>query len=326
MDVGGLCSRFFLALSDTAGFLYKTTDYYAPEYERCIVWNDCVLSIDWPLSGELHLSLKDVRCVEFYEAEFLKMNRFVEFVWYRTVAELRADISRAFLGIIWWIIEPVMYVAIFYLIFVFVLRHQGENYVSLLLAGLIFWKWFASTINNATTSITRNMVLIYQVYLPKVVFPIISLFTSSFKFIVVLLVFAMFLIFTGKSVTSAWFSDLFFLLIIQALFMLGLGMILAAIDPFFPDIKFVVDNGLMMLFFLSGIFFQFDSVPESLRIYFELNPIGVLIHNYREVLIFGRHVDWNGCWSLGILTVCFLLVGLTLLVKLDRVYAKRAFL
>jgi len=50
----------FLVVSEVAEFLYKTTDYYAPEYERCIIWNDPDLSISWPLSGEApQLSAKD---------------------------------------------------------------------------------------------------------------------------------------------------------------------------------------------------------------------------------------------------------------------------
>ena len=49
----------FLVLSETAEFLYKTTDYYAPEAERCIAWNDPELAIPWPLAGEPLLSAKD---------------------------------------------------------------------------------------------------------------------------------------------------------------------------------------------------------------------------------------------------------------------------
>ena len=49
----------FLVLSDTAEFLYKTTDYYAPEHERCIIWNDPTLAINWPLDAEPSLSNKD---------------------------------------------------------------------------------------------------------------------------------------------------------------------------------------------------------------------------------------------------------------------------
>ena len=49
----------FLTLSEAAEILYKTTDYYAPEYERCIIWNDSAIGIDWPLAGEPLLSPKD---------------------------------------------------------------------------------------------------------------------------------------------------------------------------------------------------------------------------------------------------------------------------
>ena len=49
----------FLVLSETADFLYKTTDYYAPEYERCIAWNDPAIGIDWPIEMEPSLSAKD---------------------------------------------------------------------------------------------------------------------------------------------------------------------------------------------------------------------------------------------------------------------------
>ena len=50
----------FLVLSDSADFLYKTTDYYAPEFERCIAWDDPALAIDWPLKGlQPELSAKD---------------------------------------------------------------------------------------------------------------------------------------------------------------------------------------------------------------------------------------------------------------------------
>lgn len=51
----------FLVLSESADFLYKTTDYYAPEHERCIAWNDPELAIAWPLAGEPVLSANDAK-------------------------------------------------------------------------------------------------------------------------------------------------------------------------------------------------------------------------------------------------------------------------
>lgn len=55
----------FLTLSETAEFLYKTTEYYAPEDERCIRWNDSRLKIDWPIEGGLLLSVKDSMAGDF---------------------------------------------------------------------------------------------------------------------------------------------------------------------------------------------------------------------------------------------------------------------
>jgi dTDP-4-dehydrorhamnose 3,5-epimerase len=60
----------FLTLSDTAEFLYKTTDYWSPEHERAILWNDATLNIDWPLNGlEPTLAAKDAAAVAFNAAE-----------------------------------------------------------------------------------------------------------------------------------------------------------------------------------------------------------------------------------------------------------------
>ena len=60
----------FVVLSETAEFLYKTTDYYAPEHERCVVWNDPTLAVEWPLGGAVPLlSGKDSAGLAFLQAD-----------------------------------------------------------------------------------------------------------------------------------------------------------------------------------------------------------------------------------------------------------------
>jgi dTDP-4-dehydrorhamnose 3,5-epimerase len=60
----------FLVLSESADFLYKTTDYYYPEHERAIVWNDSELKINWPCSTSPILSLKDLNAQPFLDAKY----------------------------------------------------------------------------------------------------------------------------------------------------------------------------------------------------------------------------------------------------------------
>lgn len=59
----------FVVLSDSADFLYKTTDYYAAEFERCIAWNDAAIGIRWPVEGSPQLSVKDQAGVPLEQAE-----------------------------------------------------------------------------------------------------------------------------------------------------------------------------------------------------------------------------------------------------------------
>ena len=62
----------FVVLSDTAEFLYKTTDYYAPQHERCIIWDDPTIGIKWPFDGLPILSGKDRQGVTFDRAEYFE--------------------------------------------------------------------------------------------------------------------------------------------------------------------------------------------------------------------------------------------------------------
>ena len=59
----------FLVLSESADFLYKTTNYYAPSHERCISWNDPEINIQWPLQGTPLVSAKDQQGAAFRDAE-----------------------------------------------------------------------------------------------------------------------------------------------------------------------------------------------------------------------------------------------------------------
>ncbi len=68
----------FLVLSDVAEFLYKTTDYWAPEFERTIIWNDPDLAVAWPLQGEPVLSAKDARGTAFKDAEVFEWGQVLQ--------------------------------------------------------------------------------------------------------------------------------------------------------------------------------------------------------------------------------------------------------
>lgn len=67
----------FAVLSESAEFVYKTTDYYAPEHERCIAWNDPQLAIAWPIDGVPSVSAKDAQGARFAAAEVFEGNAYL---------------------------------------------------------------------------------------------------------------------------------------------------------------------------------------------------------------------------------------------------------
>lgn len=68
----------FLVLSDVAEFLYRTTEFYAPQYERCIAWDDPEIGVEWPIEGEPRLSDKDAKGSSFTEADVFGFDWCVE--------------------------------------------------------------------------------------------------------------------------------------------------------------------------------------------------------------------------------------------------------
>lgn len=208
---------------------------------------------------------------------------FIDLVVQKAKAGLRAEASRGYLGVLWWILEPVMYMTIFYFVFLHLFQRGDENFVIFLLTGLIVWKWFISTVSSSASSLMANVGLMNQVYVPKILFPLTTVAVNTFKFFVVFALYLVFLQFTETKVTWAW-TFLPVVIVTQLFLIVAVSGFLAAIMPFFPDLRVILDNFLLMLFFLSGIFFDISRLPESIQGYLWLNPMAVMINMYRQVL------------------------------------------
>lgn len=244
-----------------------------------------------------------------------------EIVLYGVRGELRTEVAKRLLGFLWWVIEPVMYMAVFYVVFGLALRQGGPDYVPFLLSGMIAWKWFDSSVRQASGSLGMNAGLIQQVYVPKCLFPLIQILGNSFKFLIVLALLLVFLLIIGKSPSLQWLA-LLPVILTQLMLITALGFLLAAIIPFAQDLKQVVDNLLMLMMFMSGIFFSADRVPESMRFAFELNPMVLLIAAYRDILLRGSWPDWASLGYVWLVVLPILLVATAIFRRFERHYPK----
>jgi len=249
------------------------------------------------------------------------MKRYLDLVLYKTLADLRAESARAYFGFVWWIFEPIMYMGAFYLVFGILLNQSGKDYVAFLLTGLIVWKWFAGGVALASSSIMLNDGLIRQVYLPKVIFPTIAVLSATSKYLVTLLLFLVFIILSGYGVSVQWLW-IPVLLVLQFFLIWSVGSFLASLMPFFPDLRLLVENGLLLLFFLSGIFFDIASLSQSAQNYLMLNPMAIIITSYREILIYGLTPPSLALLGVFLFSIILSMISIGLIKKFDQVYPK----
>jgi lipopolysaccharide transport system permease protein len=253
-----------------------------------------------------------------------KWQNFMDLVIQKAMAGLRAEASRGYLGVLWWVIEPLMYMCIFYVVFAHLFHRGDENYIMFLLTGLISWKWFHATVATGANSLMANFGLMNQVYLPKIIFPLTNIAINTFKFLIILIILILLLQFTSARVTWVWVL-LPVLVLTQLLLIVGVTSLLAAIMPFFPDLRVILDNILMMMLFLSGIFFDISKMPESVQQYLWLNPMAALIAMYRKLLLEGVAPDWQQVLGILSFSIALLSLAVWLFRRFDRVYPKIIF-
>ena len=249
------------------------------------------------------------------------MRTYLDLIWYKVYAELSAEAARTWLGILWWVIEPVLYMSVFYLIFGIIFQRGGEGFVYFLLVGLVVWKWFDSSVRGGMLSLPTNAAVIQQVYQPKLVFPVTVLLINTAKFLLVLLLLLLFLLITGKPLAVSWLA-LLPLIGVQFLLTLGVASLCATVIPFVPDLKWVVENGLTLMFFLSGVFFDISNVPDKYYAWLMLNPMAVLIDSYRSVLLLAQMPDWARLSWVLLFSCLLIAIAVWVFTRFDRVYPK----
>ncbi len=245
----------------------------------------------------------------------------IALIFYKAIAELRVEASRAFIGVLWWVLEPVLYMLAFYLIFAAGFRTGGADFVPFLLCGLVPWKWFNSTILTGSNTISANRGLINQIYFHKVLLINVILAANTIKYLIILSLLLLFLLLTEGAPSINWFA-IPILMLAQFLLMLGIVSITASIVPFFFEAKLLIDNGVLMLFFLSGIFFDIDSRPAAVRDFLYLNPMAGIIKAYRDVLMAHQWPDWSYLGFTMLAGILLFALGYALLTRFDRRFAK----
>lgn len=241
-------------------------------------------------------------------------------------SDLRQNAATTRLGMLWWFLDPLAMMAVFYFLVRIVFERGGEDYHLFILSALIGWQWFARSINACAGAVSGSAGLLAKSRMPLLLAVVVPISSNAiycfFGFIAIKLI-------AWTPVTSdiVWLVAAMF---IQFLLTAGLGSLLAIANVYVPDTRRALGFVLRAWWFLSPVLYDVaqivdsDRVPEWAKTAFMLNPMTTLLPMYRSALLNYEIIGMDRLLLIGISSVCILLLGIYLLRRLGRHFLKYA--
>jgi lipopolysaccharide transport system permease protein len=202
---------------------------------------------------------------------------------------LKADASKFFLGYLWWILEPLLFVAVFYVVFDIILNTGRGDFLVFLMCGKLPFVWFSKSVQTASNSLANNASLIGKVDVPKTIFPMAKIQECTYRQIGVFTLLAGFLLWHGYFITLQWLW-LIPLLILQYTIIIVCAFLGSFLVCYIRDFSILVGLSMTFLMFCSGIFWDVRALssPEMTQLILAWNPVAFLLDGYRQVLMFNE--------------------------------------
>ena len=155
---------------------------------------------------------------------------------YLVGAELKRTHADTAFGQIWWILDPILQMAVYFILFAVFLKTQIPDYPLFLFVAILPWKWFSTTLNEATLSITGRQSLIRQVQFPKIVLPTSGVIAGTVSFGFGLIALGIVYLFYLDRL-SLWVLCLPLIAVVQFTFTLAMGILFSFLNAFFRDVQ-----------------------------------------------------------------------------------------
>jgi lipopolysaccharide transport system permease protein len=201
--------------------------------------------------------------------------------------DLKVRYRNSFLGFAWCLLNPLLMMAVFTVVFTVLMKSNIPNFPVFILIGLLAWNLNTTSVMGAVNSIVGNSGLVMKVYFPREILPVSVVLSNTVNFLLALIVlFAMIFVFGINLSASILFLPI--ILIVQLTFSLGLALFLSALTVFYRDVGIIMETLILAWFFLTPVFYRMeDLIPQYARLMYIANPMASIISAYRDVLYHG---------------------------------------
>lgn len=200
--------------------------------------------------------------------------------------DFKAKYKRSVLGMFWSFLNPLLTMAVQYVVFSTLFRNSIPNFAVYLLSGTVFFNFFTEAVSLGMTSITGNASLIKKVYVPKYIYPISRILSSLVNFSLALIPLLLVSVLTGLPLRPSVLLLSFDVICLFA-FVTGMVLLLTTAMTFFQDTQFLWGVVSMMWMYLTPLFYPETIIPVKLLTFYHMNPMYQYINFARICIIDG---------------------------------------
>jgi lipopolysaccharide transport system permease protein len=235
-----------------------------------------------------------------------------ELLFFLTWRDVKVRYKQTALGAAWAILQPLFMMIIFTIFFgrLAAVDSAGIPYPVFALAGLVPWTFFSNAITASGNSLVGSANLITKVYFPRLIVPAAAMLAGLVDFVLAFVLLILLMLYY-QIVPTIQLLFLPVLVLLTALFSLGVGTWFSALNVKYRDVRFALPFLIQLWLFVSSVILPSSAIPAKWRWLLMLNPMSGIIEGYRSAL-FGLPFDWP---ALGIAS------GLTILTLLYAIYA-----
>jgi homopolymeric O-antigen transport system permease protein len=244
-----------------------------------------------------------------------------ELLAFLTMRDIKVRYKQTVLGVAWAVIQPVLSMIIFSVIFgqLAKISSEGMPYPLFVYAGLLPWTFFSNATAQAALSLANQEALLTKVYLPRMFVPAAPVGGALVDLSISFGVFASLMLWYGVA-PGPGLLVLPLLVVLTVAASLGVGLLLSALTVSYRDFRYVIPFAMQAWLYVTPVIYPVSVVPERYRWLIALNPLAGIIDGYRSALL-SRPFDWATLGISAAVTAAVLMLGMYYFRKTERRFA-----
>ena len=199
--------------------------------------------------------------------------------------------KQTILGPLWFIVQPLLTTGIYIILFgnIAKLSTDGVPPILFYLSGITIWNYFSESLTKTSSVFTANAGMFGKVYFPRLIMPLSIVASSLMKFAVQFSIFVMFLlyyaVFTDLVQPNWWILITPVLVLLMAMFALGVGMIFSSLTTKYKDLNFLLAFGVQLFMYITPVVYPVSALPEEYQFLLYFNPLSPIFECYRYAFL-----------------------------------------